>query len=248
MRAILIFAVVPLMAVVAWATPDSTHPVNYPAASALSFAQHAIVHGEVAPKPVIEAVFRFTNTSSQPVEITELQPSCGCLNPQLSGGYVDGESRRYAPGESGDFTIAVETANEPAGRQQYSVLVRSQSGTEEFHQVVRYAVTLPEKKLTLQPNALFFMQLQGEAASQSLSIFDPRPQRALITKLSCDHPLVHLEQDASGDAVTKVLVSVATGLEPGEAKTHIRIETNDPEYPVIRVPILLRGPKQTAQF
>ena len=246
-RAIAVFAVVPVMAVVAWATPSQSPHVAYPAMNPLTFAQQAIVHGEVASKPVVEATFRFTNTGLAPTNIVELLPSCGCLKPRLTGGKVDGNATRFEPGETGEFTIGVETANEPPGPQVYSVLVRTQSDGIEQTQVVRYALTLPKKKLTVQPNAVYFLQVQGEASEKRLEIFDPRPSKATITELNCDHPLISLRSEPTkNDGITNVVVSLAEGVRPGRKMTSIEIRTDDPEYPIIRVPMVIQGPKTTA--
>lgn len=245
MRSLILLAIVPLAAVVAWAKPAQPRDVAFPSTKPISFSQHAIVHGQVEPRPVIEATFRFTNTSSEPAEIVELLPSCGCLRPKLAGGHRDGESTRFAAGESGEFTIGVETANESPGQQLYSVLVRSQANGHDYSQVVRYAVTLPSKKLTVQCNGLIFTQIQGEAGTKEFDIFDPRPKRAQITSVDCDHPLVESLIETTDDpTLTRVVVNVAAGLKPGtDERTALRIETDDPAYPVIRVPVHLRGPK-----
>ena len=246
MRSLFLLAIVPLAAVVAWAKPAQPREVAFPSTKPISFSQHAIVHGQVEPRPVIEATFRFTNLSSKPAEIVELLPSCGCLRPKLAGGQREGNATRFAPGESGEFTIGVETANESPGQQLYSVLVRSQADGQDYSQVVRYAVTLPSKKLTVQCNGLIFTQIQGEAGTKQFDIFDPRPQPATITSVGCDHPLVQtLIQPTDDSTLTRIVVNVAAGLKPGtDERTALRIETNDPAYPIIRVPIHLRGPKK----
>lgn len=243
MRNVLPLLVVPVMAIVAWASPDRSPDLPTVSRPPLAFAQYAIVHGEVQPRPVVEATFRFTNSTDQPVRVTGLEPSCGCLRPELSGGTEDGTATVFEPQASGTFTISVETANETPGPHEYSVVVESEIDGKVHEQTVRYLLTLPEAKLTVSPQALFFYQLQAEAGEQSLELFDPRPTPARVTSARCDHPLVEADV-VSGEerGLTLVKVKLAAGLEAGQTRTVLRIETDDPEYPVIRVPVVLQGP------
>ncbi|MBE2213759.1 MAG: DUF1573 domain-containing protein [Opitutaceae bacterium] len=63
----------------------------------------------------VEAAFRFTNTSTRPVTISEVHSSCGCTVPQL-------EQKIYVPGESGTIR-AVFTIGERLGLQEKAIMV-----------------------------------------------------------------------------------------------------------------------------
>ena len=94
-------------------TPQST---SVP--PSLAFDQYLVNLGPVPvpPRPIVLAHFPFMNRGTQPAVITELIPSCGCLNPQL-------EKRSYEPGESGEFLLRVVTTREEPGPKEYSVRV-----------------------------------------------------------------------------------------------------------------------------
>lgn len=245
MRTLLIFAIVPILSAVGWATPDTSPVVEALPKPPLAFSQYAIVHGEVQARPVIEATFRFTNRSSQSVEITKLQPSCGCLRPTLSGGTKSADNHTFAAGESGTFTISVETANESPGAHDYSVVVHSSQGDTSHEQQVNYAVVLPAKKVSISPQSLLFYQLQQEPGEKFIELFDPRENQANVTSVSIDHPLASAKVvDSSTPGVTNISVAVEAGLSPGQSRSMLVIETDDSEYPRIRVPVFLQGPSE----
>lgn len=244
MRTLVIFAIVPVLSAIGRATPDTSPAVESIPKPPLAFSQYAIVHGEVQPRPVIEATFRFTNRSSQPVEISKLEPSCGCLRPTLSGGAKSAE-HTFAAGESGTFTISVETANELPGAHDYSVVVHSSQGGISHEQRVNYAVVLPAKKVSISPQSLLFYQLQQESGEKSVELFDPRENQAKVTSVSIDHPLASAKVvDSSTPGVTNISVAVEAGLSPGQSRSMLVIETDDSEYPRIRVPVFLQGPSE----
>ena len=90
----------------------------------LAFQQYAVNLREVAPQPIIEAHFDFTNRGEEPVHITELEASCGCLAPQLHN-----DQKTYRPGERGRFYVSVHTANEGPGPHSYTVNVKYQDSS-----------------------------------------------------------------------------------------------------------------------
>lgn len=63
----------------------------------------------------VEASFKFTNTSENPVTIAEVHSSCGCTVPHL-------DQKLYAPGESGTIR-AIFTVGERIGLQEKAIMV-----------------------------------------------------------------------------------------------------------------------------
>ena len=68
-----------------------------------------------AKTATLEARFHFTNTGRQPVDVRQIESSCGCTTAELT-------QRHYAPGESGDI-VARYTVGSHVGRQDKTIAV-----------------------------------------------------------------------------------------------------------------------------
>jgi type II secretory pathway pseudopilin PulG len=73
------------------------------------------------------AVFRFTNTGDQPIEILRVQSSCGCTVPEL-------DKQQYAPGESGEIR-ALFTFGSRQGRQMKRVTLTTNDPARTTYQL-----------------------------------------------------------------------------------------------------------------
>lgn len=73
--------------------------------------------GEIKEGEKIEHEFRFTNTGSSPLIITNVQASCGCTTPEYSKNPI-------APGEKGMVKVVFNSAGQP-GKQHKIVTVSS---------------------------------------------------------------------------------------------------------------------------
>lgn len=214
----------------------------------LVFEQYLVNLGEVPPLPMLEGRFRFTNRGRHVVTITELRPSCGCLNPRL-------EQRVYQPGESGEFFVRVETAGEKPGPKEYfidlsyDVEVEVSDDGSPSHQVqLTFKLELPEKKIVITPRALIFYQLGRGATTQEIVVSDYRQQPLRIVDWACRSPYVSaavLEAGANPLATfeTRIAVTVSDGVPPGRHETLLELETDDPRFPLLRVPLWLQGPQ-----
>ena len=93
-----------------------------PGASAeLTWAQKTVELDGDARSPVLEAHFHFTNTGNAPVEIRNVESSCGCTTAAL-------EKRLYKPQESGEI-VAKYTVGTHTGLQKKTLLVQTGDGS-----------------------------------------------------------------------------------------------------------------------
>lgn len=206
---------------------------------ALAFDQYLVNLGEVEPTAQVYGRFGFTNTSDHPVTIHELKPSCGCLNPRL-------EKRTYAPGESGEFYLRVQTANEEPGPKEYFCKVLYED-IEPREVEVRFKVTLPDEQVAVRPRALIFYQPAGGAPppSQKVVVTDYRAMPLRVTSIRCTSDLItatlgDAATDSDGVHRTYLSVAVTGSPTPGKHRALVRIFTNDPEYPELRVPLMIQ--------
>src|SRR5947209_15529336 len=112
----------------------------------LRFGQTTCEVGEVRGGAVLTPHFAFTNVGSDPVEITEVRPGCGCLKPRLT-------RRVVPPGETGELELEVDTRRESAGPHVWQLDVRWRRGTAAQETTLRVAGRVVTE-VTVQPAAL----------------------------------------------------------------------------------------------
>src|SRR5262245_60795510 len=110
-RLVLALAAIPFAAALAFhAVPAKARQAEPgPARPALVFDQYLVNVGDSSQT---QANYRFMNMGKAPVEITKLEPSCGCLHPKL-------KKWRFLPGEIGEFSLAVVPTREKPGPNEY---------------------------------------------------------------------------------------------------------------------------------
>jgi hypothetical protein len=228
-----------LWSAVAGALP-ATDDTDRPRAESrsLAFDQYLVNRRDAPLLPMLEGIYRFTNVGDEPLTITELDPSCGCLRPQLAA-----DQRTYAPGETGYFSVRVATANEGPGPHAYTVRVKYRDPRPR-EAVVRFKVNLPERKVTVQPSELGFFQSGGEPQSATVYVTDDRDQQIVVHGASSTSPsltarVLPAERSDSGTMRVPVEIEVAAHVPPGRERCVVTIETDDPEFAHLRIPVMI---------
>ncbi len=242
-KLLVLMALVPLGLAVAanWvnATPS---PIDYQQTSpALIFQQYLVNLGHIpsSSKKHVSTRFIFKNGGKHPVTITELKPSCGCLQPRLS-------KKILQPGERGNFLLRVSTISEAPGKHDYFVTVKY-TDPKPREVVVHFKFILPKKQIDIQPQALIFYQLNGEPATQQFVITDYRDQPMNVTKVSSTSKVVSASLQSTGvdnlgNQRTYVSVTVAGKVPSGKTRAHVIIETDDPQFDKMVIPLWIEGP------
>lgn len=207
----------------------------------LAFNQYTLDLRTVPPRPLVREHFDFTNVGTGPLSITELEPSCACLNPQLRG-----DKRVYAPGERGRFYVFMQTAREQPGPHSYTVTVKY-ADPQPREVVVEFRLTLPEMKVTLDPPEVYFYQLSGADDERTIHVSDRRGRQLKVLAADCSLEGVRVEVQSpemspDGEERTPLKVFVPGEYAPGRHKGYINIVTDDPEFKELRAAILVEGP------
>ena len=245
-RILLIAAAVPLV----WSTFAAFWPAapqamaNVEPLPSLAFDQYLVNRRNVGLAPVIQAEYYFTNTGTEPLTITELDPSCGCLRPVLKD-----DKRVYQSGESGFFVIGVTTAKESPGPNTYSVTVKYED-PQPRETMVRFKLNLPEKKLTVDPPELAFFQYNGQPSQATVYVTDYRGFDIAVTDVTTTSEVIDIdvqsaELDEGGNTRIPVVLHVPGVVPAGRAISTVTIKTNDPEFKAIQIPVLIDGPEIT---
>ncbi len=207
----------------------------------LAFSQYLVAEEDGEVRPYYRAYYRFRNVGDKTVTITDLKPSCGCLNPQL-------QKRVYAPGERGEFEIRVDPTKEKPGRKEYTVDVHYEDSQPRVVHVT-YRLVLPERKIEISPRALLFYQLasDNQETQQEVIVSDYRTRHFNVTGIESTSPLVRAElldkhEDEAGNQHIKFQVTVAGTVPQGTSRAIVNISTDDPAFSTVQLPILIRGP------
>lgn len=242
-RLLILLATLPLLAACLThllASPSIEPQVRTPL-EPLAFDQYLVNLRQAPLRPTLEADFHFTNSADEAITITKLEPSCGCLQPQLAGG-----KRTYEPGERGMFRVQVATVNEEPGPHTYTVAVRYQT-SEPHESQVRFKMTLPERKVTITPPELAFFQYNGEPSSRDVYLTDFRGDSLEVIGVSSSAEILSVavqdaDVDEAGHHRIPIRLSVPGRVPPGRQMATVTIRTNDPEFDVVRIPVLIDGP------
>lgn len=238
------------VALVSAAGTPSPRPMADPAPlSPLAFQQYSVNLREVRPQPVIPAYFNFTNRGDQPIRITALEASCGCLTPQLHDRHLP-ESRQddpatFLPGERGRFYVAVRTANEQPGPHAWTVNVRYED-SEPHEELLVLRMTLPEKKLSVEPAELIFYPAPGRSESQTTYVTDFRDGEIDVLEADCQIDFLQVEvlpreTDERGQSRVPVRVTVPADFPPGRHTGILSLRTSDTEFERIYAAVLVHG-------
>jgi hypothetical protein len=204
----------------------------------LAFDQYLVNLGPVPPQPEHRAYFAFTNTGTTTVKITALKPSCGCLDPRL-------KKLTWQPGERAVFSLKVLATQEPPGPKEYTCRVEYNDG-QPRETLLRFKVNLPEQKLVVSPKALIIYQNTPDPVTQPITLTRHKAGRISVLEVTTTSPLARAvigreQVDPQGLRTAEVLVTVAA-VPPGRHQLFVHIATDDPEYPEVRVPVLVIGP------
>jgi Protein of unknown function (DUF1573) len=206
----------------------------------LVFSQYMVNEGLPEVQAYYFARFSFKNVSNETITVTELRPSCGCLNPKL-------EQRVYKPGEEGEFHLRVDPTKEKPGPREYFVDVLYEDPHPRSARLT-YKLTIPDRKIDIAPKALVFYQISdsGESTTQKVVISDYRSRHFEVLGIESTSPLasaqlVSTELDESENLHVTLDVTVAGTVPPGTSRALINVRTDDPTFKVLQVPILIRG-------
>lgn len=221
--------------------PAAAETAGGPDRPALTFNQYLVNFGDrpVEPQRFVFARFGFKNNSDRTALITELKPSCGCLNPRL-------DKRTYQPGQTGEFFLRVQTANEQPGPKEYFLKLLYED-PQPREATLTLKVVLPERKVVIQPKALMFYQLGTEPTIQTITVTDYRTRPLHVIGVESSSELVTAElgtvdRDDAGNRRLRVSVTVAGQVPPGRHRALVTILTGDPIYGKLQVPLLVQGP------
>jgi hypothetical protein len=188
--------------------------------------------GDVKAGQALSHRFTFVNAGRDVVQITTVQPSCGCLKPRL-------EERSLRPGDAGVLVLEVNTLTAPAGPNAWRVQIQYTSDGQARELILNLRATIVAE-ISVQPAALV---LQTESAVGSEVILtDARARPLAVTGVRMTDPLLRaavqgVRSDDKGRKIQVVRVEVPAEFPDGRHEETLQIFSSDPEYAELRVPV-----------
>jgi hypothetical protein len=203
----------------------------------LRFAQSVIDAGQVRSGPALVQRFHFLNDGTQPVEITETRPGCGCLKPKLP-------KQRFAPGEEGWIEVEVNTLSQPAGPNQWRVQLFYRNGNQPREAMLQVNARLT-KEVLVEPAALSIRA--RHAIAHEITVTDLRVQPLTVTAVQASAAQLRCQlqpprRDAGGRPIQVIRLEVRADYPEGSRDETVTIYTDDPAYRELRVPVTVAKP------
>jgi hypothetical protein len=197
--------------------------------------------GVVREVGLLPARFSFTNRGDEKVHISDLSTSCSCLVPRL-------DKRDYEPGESGEFSVFIDTPNQDPGHKEYFITLQYEDPVPREVELT-YKVLLAELPVTVRPKALMYYLSDAPVRPREVVVTDTREEPLKVTGVESSSPFVTatLVDVAAADAVlgeTRVSVSVDPQT-PHDTNALLTLTTNDLRFPRLHVPIMTRRMGET---
>jgi hypothetical protein len=190
------------------------------AADPLHVPEPTIDAGEVRVGPPL--VRRFAFTATEPLTITEVRASCGCMAPTLS-------KRDYRAGDRGELTVDVNTLSQPIGPHRWAFNVTYRCGEQVGERTFELTAKLWQE-VEVVPAALAFRGSDPPPAV--VTVTDRRPKPLRVTGVAASSPGLQAEVVPAG-----VRVSVAADCPEGRHAETVTLTTDDADYPTIKLPV-----------
>ena len=186
-----------------------------------------------ANKPLVHT-FRLKNTGPAPLTITDVTGVCGCVRQAIG-------SRVLKPGEGTELSLAINLLTQPEGPNTWKLVVRFQTAGNPpatGERVVQVAAKV-RKDVTVEPVAL--MLSAEREITGALTVHDRRGKPLTVTAVRLGLKDVRTEvkpaADAGGRRSQRVELTVTDACPPGQYADEVCIDTDDPEYRELRVPL-----------
>lgn len=198
----------------------------------LQFEKPVHDFGKISDEAPVSHEFKFKNTSSKVVNISNVQTSCGCTAAELGAA-----ERVVQPGAEGKIKITFNPANRN-GRESKQIIVNTDAA--ECPQITLTASSEVVKQIIVEPQVVFFgeVALGKTPPAQTFTIMGRKPGFE-VTSISVNNPQLKLEalgtdeQDLAGEKVKryKYRLSLDGNLPIGLVQGLVTYATNDTRFP-----------------
>jgi hypothetical protein len=167
------------------------------------------------PQPsdkMVTAKYRFTNTSSSPVTIVDVRPSCGCTTATLA-------KKTYASGESGEIDATFNFAGHVGHQEKWIYVSTNLAGSQPA--LLSLVVDIPPD-VTIQPDFVMW-RIGDPLAPKTMRVSIPDGIPAKMVAVQTDNPRMQAQLNELPDGNEwEVTITPTETSEPVEAIVAIR--------------------------
>jgi len=190
--------------------------------------------GELAANKPLVHTFRLKNTTNLSITITEVAAGCGCFRNEVS-------ERLIAPGKVVDLTVGMNLLTQPEGPNTWKLAVRYrvESNPPSTGERALQIAARVKKDVSVEPVAL--MLLSEKEITGTLTVMDRRGKPLTVTGARIGLKNVTTEvkaaRDADGRRTQTIAITVDDACPAGQYADEVCIDTDDPEYKELRIPV-----------
>jgi len=177
----------------------------------------------------------FRNTGNEPIEIGDIERSCGCMTPEL-------QKKQLAPGESGLLRVPVELDRQEPGFREFQLTVHYKDPQPKQETLLIKAV-FPQPQVVVNPLALDITQKTDKPFPTAFRVIDHREKPLNVLNVESTTALVtpSIEDVENGGRTTRVALNIAGGIPEGVHRVLVCAHTDDPARPRVLFPMRIKG-------
>ena len=202
--------------------------------SPLTIETPSVDLGELAANKPLVQTFLLKNTGSTSLNVTDVAGVCGCFRHKLSATVIE-------PGQTTELTVGINLLTQPEGTNSWKMAVRYRTGgapPTTGEQLVQIAAKV-RKDVRVEPVAL--MLSAEKEITGTLTVIDRRGKPLTVTAVRLGlkdvRATVKPAADVDGRRTQVIELTVADDCPPGQYADEVCIDTDDPEYKELRVPV-----------
>ncbi len=200
------------------------------APSGLTAETANVNRGELLGGPILKQTFKITNSSSDAIEITGLESTCGCLRRTVS--------RKNLPaGASADVQMEVNTLTQPDGPQTWRLKVRYRAASLKENE--------PDESLELSVSAKLKREVSvsppmisvstDSSATTRITLTDRREKPLRIKTVAATSAHITTKFEGKPGSYT-IELTISDALKSGTHDERILITTDDAHYDELQIP------------
>ncbi|MED6335650.1 MAG: DUF1573 domain-containing protein [Planctomycetota bacterium] len=183
---------------------------------ALRFAKEKHEFGEASDTEILRCTYAFENVGTEPVVITRIKASCGCMTTKLP-------KTRFEPGEGAELELEWEPLGR--GRQTKGLTVYSTAFSDGFHRLIATCDVRPFVRVS--PALVYFGEVKMGAEHTLRATLTCEDPSFTIESISCSNPNVDVtlvEDSSPGPRTVEVTVrdTAPWGQLVGNIKARVR--------------------------
>ena len=193
------------------------------------------------------APFLLRNTSDEPVTLTAVEPSCGCLAPLVDRTAFDpAEPRTIAPGAAAVLILRADTAREPVGPSEHTadLAFRGPDGRDR-HDTLKLRYAVGPHELRVDPPGVIVMQGAAATTTRTVTVTDARPDPVRVVRVLSPVDWVRAvplgATPRPGGGVDIPFEITITGEHAADVAVTVEVDDPSGVYETIKLPVRARG-------